>query len=81
MNRHRPVSLTKEAAKEALPLPDIDPMYVEDIPISEYERIREKNIKEKNAEFLPIFGKPLDESRGMFSELRRENSYISALNN
>ena len=77
--RHGPVRLTKKAAREAVPLLPIDPIYMEDIPISEYEKIREKNIEEKNAEYLRIFGEPLDETRGIFSDLKRENSYMSAM--
>ena len=67
--RQRPMRLTKKTPRNAeQPLP-FDTTFVEYVPMCEYERIRQENIAERNAEYLRIFGEPWDDNQGQFSRL------------
>ena len=54
--RHRPVNLTKEAAREAVTLPPVDPIFMADIPISEYEIIIEKKLRRRMQNTFAFLG-------------------------
>ena len=59
-----PVGLSIARAQQEVPppiLPYVPPVYV---PSCQYEQIREDNIQERNAEYLRIFGVPLDGDNG-----------------
>ena len=68
--RKTPIRLNKKTPRHAVPLPPINVTSIDYSSMCEYERIREDNIAERNAEYLRIFGEPWDDSKGQFSKLK-----------
>ena len=68
--RKTPIRLNKKTPRRAVPLPPINVTSIDYSSMCEYERIREDNIAERNAEYLRIFGEPWDDSKGQFSKLK-----------
>ena len=68
----RPVRLSRSPARQAMPPPPTVPRPMDPLPerpMCEYERIQAANIAEREAEYLRIFGEPLDSSHGQFGWL------------